>query len=90
MPASPPAQVGDILDRGDDEVKIFYYMEKLQQQAKEAGGQLHVLNGNHETMNTAGRHTYATPGPHAAGLAEQPPSPAFGQMLYDPLHNILG
>ena len=27
-----------------------------------AGGALHVLNGNHETMNVGGRYTYATAG----------------------------
>ena len=27
-----------------------------------AGGAVHVLNGNHETMNVGGRYTYATAG----------------------------
>ena len=27
-----------------------------------AGGALHVLNGNHETMSVGGRYTYATAG----------------------------
>ena len=30
--------------------------------AQAAGGALHVLNGNHETMNVGGRYTYATAG----------------------------
>ena len=53
-------QVGDQLDRGDSEIQILYFLERLQREAEEAGGKLHVLNGNHETMNVAGRFTYAT------------------------------
>lgn len=55
-------QVGDILDRGDNEVEIFYALERLQKEAKEAGGALHVLNGNHETMNIAQDIRYASAG----------------------------
>ena len=38
-------QVGDILDRGDNEVQICYFLERLQAQALAAGGRLYVLNG---------------------------------------------
>ena len=55
-------QVGDILDRGDQEIQIFYLLERLQVEAKAAGGALYVLNGNHETMNVSNNHRYATPG----------------------------
>lgn len=55
-------QVGDILDRGDNEVEMFYALERLQKEAKEAGGALHVLNGNHETMNIAQDIRYASAG----------------------------
>ena len=40
-------QVGDILDRGDQEIQIFYFLERLQREAESAGGKLYVLNGNH-------------------------------------------
>ena len=40
-----PTQVGDILDRGDHELQIFYLLERLQGEAQRAGGRLHVLNG---------------------------------------------
>ena len=46
-------QVGDQLDRGDSEIQILYALERLQREAAAAGGALHVLNGNHETMNVA-------------------------------------
>lgn len=48
--------MGDILDRGDAELPILYFLEALQHQAAAAGGALHVLNGNHETMNVAGNY----------------------------------
>lgn len=53
-------QVGDQLDRGDNEVQILYFLERLQKEAADAGGALHILNGNHETMNVGGRFRYAT------------------------------
>lgn len=55
-------QVGDVLDRGDQELQIFHMLERLQHQARKAGGDVHVLNGNHETINVEGRFTYATAG----------------------------
>jgi hypothetical protein len=55
-------QVGDILDRGDQELKLLYMLERLQRQATAAGGALWVLNGNHETMNVGGNFRYATKG----------------------------
>lgn len=38
-------QVGDQLDRGGDEIKVLYFLEKLQEEARKAGGALHILNG---------------------------------------------
>ncbi len=55
-------QTGDQLDRGDDERAILDLLERLRVQAKESGGAMHVLNGNHETMNVAGDFRYVTPG----------------------------
>eukprot|EP00892_Ulva_mutabilis_P010785 jgi/Ulvmu1/8079/UM004_0316.1 len=62
-------QVGDILDRGDNEVQLMYILERLQREASRAGGALHVLNGNHETMNIAADCRYATAG-GTAGFAD--------------------
>jgi hypothetical protein len=55
-------QTGDMLDRGDDERAILDLFERLQREAKEAGGAVHVLHGNHELMNVAGDFRYVTPG----------------------------
>jgi len=55
-------QTGDQLDRGDGERQILDLLERLQGEARAAGGALHVLNGNHELMNTAGDLRYVTAG----------------------------
>ena len=46
--------MGDQLDRGPDEIEILYLLERLAREAAAAGGALHILNGNHETLNVAG------------------------------------
>lgn len=53
-------QVGDQLDRGHQEIEILFFLERLEHEARAAGGALYILNGNHETMNVGGRFTYAT------------------------------
>jgi len=55
-------QTGDQLDRGDSERKILDTLDRLQGEARSAGGALHVLNGNHELMNAAGDLRYVTAG----------------------------
>ncbi len=44
-------QIGDIMDRGPDAKKIFVLLKKLEEEAEEAGGKVHMLIGNHEEMN---------------------------------------
>jgi hypothetical protein len=53
-------QVGDQLDRGDDEPEILRLLERVTAEAREQGGAVHVLNGNHEIMNAAGDLRYVT------------------------------
>jgi hypothetical protein len=55
-------QTGDQLDRGDDEQAILELLARVQREAVEAGGALHILNGNHEFMNALGDLRYVTPG----------------------------
>lgn len=55
-------QVGDLLDRGDDEDEILALLDRLETEAEAAGGRLIVLNGNHELMNAQGDFRYVTPG----------------------------
>lgn len=47
-------QAGDIMDRGPDAKKIFDLLMKLEKEAEEAGGKVHMLIGNHEEMNITG------------------------------------
>ncbi len=55
-------QVGDQLDRGDDEQAILDWFERLEGEAVQAGGRFVWLLGNHEVMNAAGDLRYVTPG----------------------------
>lgn len=53
-------QVGDLFDRGGEEIKVLYLLEKLRGEAQKAGGDVHIMNGNHEIMNIEGDFRYAT------------------------------
>ena len=52
--------IGDIFDRGDDVVQIFWLFYKLQDEAEKAGGKVLMLLGNHEPMEFSGDMRYAT------------------------------
>ncbi|KAG5052794.1 hypothetical protein JHK87_004992 [Glycine soja] len=51
-------QLGDILDRGEDEIAILSLLRSLDKQAKAKGGAVFQVNGNHETMNVEGDFRY--------------------------------
>lgn len=53
-------QVGDVLDRGGDELKIIYFLEKLKREAARNNGRVITMNGNHEIMNIDGDFRFAT------------------------------
>ncbi|KAK9124625.1 hypothetical protein Sjap_014227 [Stephania japonica] len=55
-------QVGDILDRGEDEIAILSLLRSLGIQAEGNGGAVFQVNGNHETMNVEGDFRYVDPG----------------------------
>jgi len=83
-------QTGDQLDRGDDEPEILGLLSRLQVEATQAGGAVHVLNGNHEFMNALGDLRYVTPGGFAdyvsyddpnVDLPGSPPASARGRVL---------
>ncbi|KAK4850330.1 hypothetical protein QYF36_005752 [Acer negundo] len=58
--SSTVVQIGDVLDRGDDEIKILYFLEKLKREAQKYGGKLITMNGNHEIMNIEADFRYVT------------------------------
>ncbi|HTR55347.1 MAG TPA: metallophosphoesterase [Kofleriaceae bacterium] len=55
-------QLGDVLDRGDDETRILELFDRLEREAHAAGGAFVPLLGNHELMNAAHDFRYVTPG----------------------------
>lgn len=55
-------QTGDQLDRGDGERAILDLVERLEGEAKAAGGAVISLNGNHEVMNVQLDFRYVTDG----------------------------
>jgi hypothetical protein len=49
---------GDIFDRGDMVTEALWLVYRLQQEAERAGGKVHYLLGNHETMVLRGDNRY--------------------------------
>ena len=47
-------QIGDIMDRGHRAKDIFDLLIRLEKEAEQAGGKIHLLLGNHEEMNITG------------------------------------
>jgi len=68
-------QTGDILDRGDDAVEILELMDALAEQARAAGGEIHLLNGNHELMNVQLDMRYVSVGGYLDFLPGEKPAP---------------
>ncbi|KAK3015586.1 hypothetical protein RJ639_007395 [Escallonia herrerae] len=58
--ATTVVQVGDVLDRGGDEIRILYFLERLKRQAAKSGGKVITMNGNHEILNIDGDIRYVT------------------------------
>lgn len=50
--------VGDIFDRGDQVTEALWFIYNLQKEAAAAGGRVHFLLGNHETMIMEGDIRY--------------------------------
>lgn len=50
--------LGDYFDRGLQVTECLWLAYKLENEAREAGGMLHFINGNHEVMNMSGDIRY--------------------------------
>ncbi len=59
-------QMGDIVDRGPDSLKIIHDLMNLQRDAPKRGGKVIVLLGNHEAMMMTSDLRYVHPGEYAA------------------------
>lgn len=53
--------LGDIFDRGAHHTEILWLLFKLEAEARQAGGAVHVLLGNHESMVLLGDDRYLHP-----------------------------
>lgn len=59
-------QLGDVPDRGPDTLEVIRLLQRLQAEARAAGGAVHCLIGNHEAMNMYRDLRYVHPGEYAA------------------------
>jgi Calcineurin-like phosphoesterase len=66
--------LGDLMDRGADSRKVMDLLMRLQPEAAAAGGQLHIVLGNHEAMNVLGDLRYVDKGEFASYSAEEDPA----------------
>ena len=57
---------GDLLDRGPDSRRVMDLVMRLEHEAGQAGGRVHLLLGNHEVMNLAGDLRYVSAEEYAA------------------------
>ena len=52
--------VGDFVDRGMSTTQVLWFIQKLEQEAKEQGGHVHFIIGNHELYNMQGKYKSAS------------------------------
>jgi len=65
--------VGDILDRGPKSRDAMDLLMQLEAEAASAGGAVHVVIGNHESMNLIGDLRYVSKAEYAAFAADETP-----------------
>jgi hypothetical protein len=68
-------QTGDMIDRGDGDRAILDLLGRLRGEAKQAGGDVLLLSGNHELMNVASDFRYVTPGGFTTFVDVRPTGP---------------
>jgi hypothetical protein len=64
-------QVGDVVDRGPDSLRIIEDLMRLQREARRRGGSVIALVGNHEAMNVTGDLRYVSAADYAAFVDRQ-------------------
>jgi hypothetical protein len=77
-------QVGDLLDRGPKPREVMDLMMTLEKEAKQAGGRVISLLGNHEMMNIIGDLRYVTPVNYASfadGNSEKRQKAAYDEYM---------
>ncbi|AOE49343.1 metallophosphoesterase [Kangiella sediminilitoris] len=73
--------IGDNLDRGPDSRKIMDLFIRLENEAKQSGGQVEVLLGNHEAMNLMSDLRYVSEEEYAAFIPDE--SERYRQAIYE-------
>ncbi len=63
------AVLGDVFDRGPNQTEILWLLYELERQARAAGGGLHFVLGNHETLALLGARYYLHPKYRASAQA---------------------
>ncbi len=63
--------VGDLLDRGPRSRDVMDFLMRLETEAPAAGGRVHLLIGNHESMNMIGDLRYVSAEEYAAFAADE-------------------
>ncbi len=65
--------VGDLLDRGPNSRMVMDLLRRLDTEAEAAGGDVHVVLGNHEVMNLLGDLRYVSTDEYADYVDLEPP-----------------
>ena len=65
-------QVGDVLDRGVQARPVLDLLMRLEKEARQAGGRVIVLLGNHEVMNILGDLSAVQPAEYAQWMPQDP------------------
>ncbi len=66
--------VGDILDRGPGSRAVMELLMRLEDEAEAAGGRVHVIFGNHESMIMTGDLRYVSAAEYAAFADDEDPA----------------
>lgn len=78
--------LGDIFDRGNDVTRVLWLLYGLEAEAREAGGRVHVVLGNHEIMAMTGDLRYVAGKESLIALRH---GLAYPEM-FDPTRSVLG
>ena len=78
--------LGDLMDRGPHVTRTLWFVYRLQAEAREAGGRVSVVLGNHEIMVLTGDHRYV---PSRERLLATRYGITYGEM-YHPRRSVLG
>ncbi|TQV76749.1 hypothetical protein FLL45_01975 [Aliikangiella marina] len=72
--------VGDFVDRGFSTTQVLWFIYKLEQQAKQHGGLVHFILGNHEIKNLQGNFKKAKEKYfHVAGILDKQQHELYGE-----------